>query len=139
MAIGWMWDYQVVRLSGVPEQDEATLNQFGLIGYELVAVVAMGGLVAYSRRRPQTSRHKRRQGIAIPLVREVLLQWYGQPSQPSSRQTLLVKSKKRSCRWGLKAPGTTDIPVSHARPGLGDWLPRLTQQSQGLLAHRQFW
>jgi hypothetical protein len=50
MATGWMWDYQVVRLSGVPEQDEATLNQFGLIGYELVAVVAMGGLVAYLKR-----------------------------------------------------------------------------------------
>jgi len=26
MAIGWMWDDQVVELSGVPEQDEATLN-----------------------------------------------------------------------------------------------------------------
>ena len=38
MAIGFMWDYQVVELSGVPEQDEATLNPFGLIGYELVAV-----------------------------------------------------------------------------------------------------
>ena len=50
MAMGWMWDYQVVRLSGTPEQDEATLNQFGLIGYELVAVVAMGGLVAYLKR-----------------------------------------------------------------------------------------
>jgi len=50
MAMGWMWDYQVVRLSGTPEQDEATLNQFGLIGYELVAVVAMGRLVAYLKR-----------------------------------------------------------------------------------------
>ncbi len=50
MAAGWMWDYQVVQLSGVPEQDEATLNQFGLIGYELVAVAAMGGLVAYLKR-----------------------------------------------------------------------------------------
>jgi hypothetical protein len=50
MAMGWMWDYQVIRLSGTPEQDEATLNQFGLIGYELVAVVAMGGLVAYLKR-----------------------------------------------------------------------------------------
>jgi hypothetical protein len=50
MAMGWMWDYQVIRLSGTPEQDEATLNQFGLIGYELVAVVAMGRLVAYLKR-----------------------------------------------------------------------------------------
>jgi hypothetical protein len=50
MAMGWMWDYQVVRLSGAPEEDEATLNSFGLIGYELVAVVAMGGLVAYLKR-----------------------------------------------------------------------------------------
>ena len=50
MAIGLMWNYQVVELSGVPEQDEATLNPFGLIGYELVAVTtvaAMGRLVAY--------------------------------------------------------------------------------------------
>ena len=38
MATGWLWDYQVVKLSGVLEQDEATLNPFGLIGYELVAV-----------------------------------------------------------------------------------------------------
>jgi hypothetical protein len=45
-----MWDYQVVELSGLPAQDEATLNQYGIIGYELVAVVAMGGLVAYLKR-----------------------------------------------------------------------------------------
>jgi hypothetical protein len=48
-----MWDYQVVELSGVPEQDEATLNPFGLIGYELVAVItvaATGRLVAYLKR-----------------------------------------------------------------------------------------
>jgi hypothetical protein len=38
MAIGLMWNYQVVELSGELEQDEATLNPFGLIGYELVAV-----------------------------------------------------------------------------------------------------
>jgi hypothetical protein len=53
MAIGWMWDYQVVELSGVPEQDEATLNPFGLIGYELVAVTpvaATGWLLAYLKR-----------------------------------------------------------------------------------------
>ena len=53
MAIGLMWDYQVVKLSGVPEPDEATLNPFGLIGYELVAVttvVATGRLVAYLTR-----------------------------------------------------------------------------------------
>jgi hypothetical protein len=53
MAIGFMWDYQVVELSGVPEQDEATLNPFGLIGYELVAVTtvpATGRLVAYLKR-----------------------------------------------------------------------------------------
>jgi hypothetical protein len=31
MAIGCMWNYQVEELSGVPEQDEATLNPFGLI------------------------------------------------------------------------------------------------------------
>ena len=50
MAIGLMWSYQVVELSGVPEQNEATLNPFGLIGYELVAVTtvaATGRLVAY--------------------------------------------------------------------------------------------
>ena len=41
MAIGLMWNYQVVELSGVPEQDEATLNPFGLIGYELVAVTTV--------------------------------------------------------------------------------------------------
>jgi hypothetical protein len=48
-----MWDYQVVELSGRPEQDEATLNPYGLIGYELVAVtpvVATGQLVAYLKR-----------------------------------------------------------------------------------------
>jgi len=48
-----MWDYQVVELSGVPEQDEATLNPFGLIGYELVAVTtvaATGRLLAYLKR-----------------------------------------------------------------------------------------
>jgi hypothetical protein len=43
----------VVELSGVPEQDEATLNPYGLIGYELVAVTpvaATGRLVAYLKR-----------------------------------------------------------------------------------------
>jgi hypothetical protein len=53
MATGWMWDYQVVELSGMPEQDEATLNPFGLIGYELVAVTTVptaGWLVAYLKR-----------------------------------------------------------------------------------------
>jgi hypothetical protein len=50
MTAGLMWDYQVVELSGVPVQDEATLNQYGMVGYELVAVVAMGGLVAYLQR-----------------------------------------------------------------------------------------
>ncbi len=53
MTTGWMWDYQVVELSGVPEQDETTLNQYGLIGYELVAVTpvtATGQLVAYLKR-----------------------------------------------------------------------------------------
>jgi hypothetical protein len=53
MAMGFMWNYQVVELSGVPEQDEATLNPFGLIGYELVAVTpvaATGRLVAYLKR-----------------------------------------------------------------------------------------
>jgi hypothetical protein len=43
----------VVELSGVPEPDEATLNPFGLIGYELVAVTtvaATGRLVAYLKR-----------------------------------------------------------------------------------------
>lgn len=50
MTAGLMWDYQVVELSGVPAQDEATLNQYGMIGYELVAVVAVGGLVAYLKR-----------------------------------------------------------------------------------------
>jgi hypothetical protein len=51
MAIGWMWDYQVVELSGVPEQDEATLNPFRLIGYELVGVTpvaATGRMLAES-------------------------------------------------------------------------------------------
>jgi hypothetical protein len=50
MATRWMWDYQVVQLSGSPAPDEETLNQYGMIGYELVAVVAMGGLVAYLKR-----------------------------------------------------------------------------------------
>jgi hypothetical protein len=53
MAIGLMWNYQVVELSGVPESDEATLNPYGLIGYELVAVTpvaATGRLVAYLKR-----------------------------------------------------------------------------------------
>jgi hypothetical protein len=53
MAIGLMWNDQVVELSGVPEQDEATLNPFGLIGYALVAVTtvaATGRLVAYLTR-----------------------------------------------------------------------------------------
>ena len=50
MTAGWMWDYQVVELSGMPAQDEATLNQYGMIGYELVAVVAIGGPVAYLKR-----------------------------------------------------------------------------------------
>jgi hypothetical protein len=53
MAMGLMWNYQVVELSGVPEQDEATLNPFGLIGYELVTVTtvaATGRLVAYLKR-----------------------------------------------------------------------------------------
>ena len=53
MALGLMWNYQVVELSGAPEQDEATLNPYGLIGYELVAVTtvpATGRLVAYLKR-----------------------------------------------------------------------------------------
>jgi hypothetical protein len=41
MATGLMWNDQVVELSGVPEPDEATLNPFGLIGYELVAVTTV--------------------------------------------------------------------------------------------------
>ena len=53
MAVGLMWTYQVVGLSEVPEPNEATLNPFGLIGYELVAVTtvaATGRLVAYLKR-----------------------------------------------------------------------------------------
>jgi hypothetical protein len=50
MVGAWMWNYQVVQLSGVPAEDEATLNQFGLIGYELVAVTATNGPVAYLKR-----------------------------------------------------------------------------------------
>jgi hypothetical protein len=53
MALGLMWNYQVVELSGVPEQDEATLDPYGLIGYELVAVTmvaATGRLLAYLKR-----------------------------------------------------------------------------------------
>jgi hypothetical protein len=53
MAIGFMWNDQVVELSGVPEQDEATLNPYGLIGYELVAVTMVGvtgRLVGYLKR-----------------------------------------------------------------------------------------
>ena len=48
-----MWDYQAVELRGIPEQDEATLNPHGLIGYELVAVTTVpptGRLVAYLKR-----------------------------------------------------------------------------------------
>lgn len=43
----------MVELSRVPEPDEATLNPFGLIGYELVTVTtvaATGRLVAYLKR-----------------------------------------------------------------------------------------
>jgi hypothetical protein len=48
----------------VPEQDEATLNQYGLIGYELVAVTplpATGHLVAYLKRGtpPETEEAER--------------------------------------------------------------------------------
>jgi hypothetical protein len=53
MAIGLMWNDQVVELSGVPEPGEATLNPYGLVGYELVAVTtvaATGRLVAYLKR-----------------------------------------------------------------------------------------
>jgi hypothetical protein len=53
MTAGGMWDYQVVELRGVPEEDEAILNQYGIIGYELVAVTpvtAMGRLLAYLKR-----------------------------------------------------------------------------------------
>jgi hypothetical protein len=53
MTTGGMWDYQVVELRGVPEPDEATLNSYGLIGYELVAVTpvtATGRLLAYLKR-----------------------------------------------------------------------------------------
>jgi hypothetical protein len=31
MAIGLLWNYQVVELSGMPEQDEATLNPYGVL------------------------------------------------------------------------------------------------------------
>jgi hypothetical protein len=53
MAIGIMRNDQVVELSGVPAEDEATLNPFGLIGYALVAVTtvaATGRLVVYLTR-----------------------------------------------------------------------------------------
>ena len=53
MTAGWMWDYQGVALRGVAEEDEATLNQYGLIGYELVAVTTTavtGGLLVYLKR-----------------------------------------------------------------------------------------
>jgi hypothetical protein len=53
MAIGLMWNDQVVELSGVPEPDEAMLSPYGLVGYELVAVTpvaATGRLVAYLKR-----------------------------------------------------------------------------------------
>jgi hypothetical protein len=49
MGIGFMWDYQVVEHSGVPEPDEATLNPFGPIGDTLVVVTtvaATGRLLA---------------------------------------------------------------------------------------------
>jgi len=64
MTTGEMWDYQVVELSGVAEQDEATLNPYGLIGYELVAVTtvtATGQLLAYLKRGtlPETAAEER--------------------------------------------------------------------------------
>jgi hypothetical protein len=64
MANRWMWDYQVVELSGVPEEDEATLNPYGLIGYELVTVIpvtATGQLLAYLKRGtlPETDEAER--------------------------------------------------------------------------------
>jgi hypothetical protein len=68
MATGLMWDYQVVEFSGVPEPDEATLNPFGLIGYELVTITPwlqraswwpLSG-AARSRRMTRPSWHERR-------------------------------------------------------------------------------
>jgi hypothetical protein len=53
MVVGRMWDYQVVALRGVSAEDEATFNQYGLVGYELVAVATVagtGGLLAYLKR-----------------------------------------------------------------------------------------
>ena len=55
MATGWMWNDQVVELSGVPEPDEATLNPVGLIGDTRVAVTrvaATGWLVVYLTHGP---------------------------------------------------------------------------------------
>jgi hypothetical protein len=53
MTTGGMWDDQVVEWHAVPEADEAVLNPYGLIGYELVAVTpvtATGRLLAYLKR-----------------------------------------------------------------------------------------
>jgi hypothetical protein len=41
MAVGGVWDSEVVERTGVPEPDEATLNPYGLIGYEHVAVTTV--------------------------------------------------------------------------------------------------
>jgi hypothetical protein len=63
MVTGWMRDYQVVALRGVAEEDEATLNQYGLIGYELVAVTTVagtGGLLAYLERGTPRRTRKRK-------------------------------------------------------------------------------
>jgi hypothetical protein len=64
MTPGGMWAYQVVELSGVPAADEATLNPYGLIGYELVAVTpvaATGQLVAYLKRGTLSEREAEKQ------------------------------------------------------------------------------
>ena len=81
MAIGFMWNYQVVELTGVPEPDEATLNPYGLIGYELVAVTTGPqradwwriSSAAHSRRMQKTSRRERRELMAIPFAVKVVL------------------------------------------------------------------
>jgi hypothetical protein len=65
MAIGWMWNDQVVERSGVPEPGEATLNPYGLIGYALVAVTpvaATGRLLAYLTRGTRSEGEEREWG-----------------------------------------------------------------------------
>jgi NAD(P)-dependent dehydrogenase (short-subunit alcohol dehydrogenase family) len=76
MVVGRMWDYQVVALRGVSAEDEATLNQYGLIGYELVAVATVagtGGLLAYLKRGTPRKARRQRGLMAVRRLRRAAM------------------------------------------------------------------